>query len=209
MDGVTFERLAREGYARLDLPTPFLPYEKPLRLGTPSGKIQIHSPALERMDFDPLPSYIPPLEMGSNPSGRFPLSLLSPPEHEFMNSTFVNIPALSQSAGSPKLLIHPMDAAERRIEGGERVRIGNDRGDFVAMAVVTDEVRRGVVVSYGVRWARFSEEGTTVNDTTSQRETDLGGGGVFYDNAVEVALTSSPFEKGIGAGSRHEAEVPG
>jgi hypothetical protein len=25
-----------------------------------------------------------------------------------------------------------------------------------------------------------------VNDTTSQGETDLGGGAVFYDNAVEV-----------------------
>jgi hypothetical protein len=27
-----------------------------------------------------------------------------------------------------------------------------------------------------------------VNDTTSQRVTDLGGGAVFYDNAVEVRL---------------------
>ena len=34
--------------------------------------------------------------------------------------------------------------------------------------------------------ARLSEGGRTVNDTVSQRTTDLGGGPVFYDNAVEV-----------------------
>ena len=33
---------------------------------------------------------------------------------------------------------------------------------------------------------------TTVNDTTSQAETDLGGGAVFYDNAVEVEVVRGP-----------------
>jgi len=52
--------------------------------------------------------------------------------------------------------------------------------------VLTEDVRPGVAVSYGVRWARLSENGSTVNDTTSQRLTDMGGGPLFYDNAVEV-----------------------
>ena len=66
------------------------------------------------------------------------------------------------------------------------MRIWNARGDFFARAVVTEDVRPGVAVSYGVRWPRLSAQGRTVNDTTSQRETDMGGGAVFYDNAVEV-----------------------
>jgi hypothetical protein len=56
---------------------------------------------------------------------------------------------------------------------------------------VTEEVRRGVAASYGVRWARLSEAGLTVNDTTAQRLSDMGGGATFYDNAVEVELASS------------------
>ena len=62
----------------------------------------------------------------------------------------------------------------------------NRRGQFVARAVVNEEVRPGVVASYGVRWPRLSEGGATVNDTTSDELSDLGGGAVFYDNAVEV-----------------------
>jgi anaerobic selenocysteine-containing dehydrogenase len=107
-----------------------------------------------------------------------------------MNSTFVNIPALRKAAGEAKILLHPNEAAVRGIREGDRVRSWNDRGDFFALAVVTDDVRPGVAVSYGVRWARLSEEGRTVNDTTSQGTTDMGGGAVFYDNAVEVEVAA-------------------
>ncbi|MEX2583456.1 MAG: molybdopterin-dependent oxidoreductase [Gemmatimonadota bacterium] len=206
LQGITLERLLESGYERLRVPSPFAPLAAPGRLNTPSGRIQIDSPVLERMGFDPLPTYIPPAEQAVEHRRRFPLALLSPPEHQFMNSTFVNIPALAAAAGSAKLLMNPDDAAARGIEGGERVRIRNDRGDFFAVAGVTEEVRPGVAVSYGVRWARLSEEGRTVNDTTSQAETDLGGGAVFYDNAVEVELC--PAESFAGsAGSARDTRV--
>jgi len=48
-------------------------------------------------------------------------------------------------------------------------------------------VTSGVVASYGIRWARDSPGRRTVNDTTSQRLTDMGRGASFYDNAVEIA----------------------
>ena len=190
MEGITLERLLEHGYLRLGYPAGFTPFAAPSRLRTPSGRIQIYSPGLERLGLDPLPSYIPPNEQPLPGEGRFPLMLLSPPEHPFMNSTFVNIPALSSAAGPPKLLLHPDEAAVRGIEGGEAVRVWNDRGDFIATATVTEDVRPGVAVSYGVRWGRLSPEGHTVNDTTSQDVADLGGGALFYDNAVEVELVS-------------------
>jgi anaerobic selenocysteine-containing dehydrogenase len=186
---VSFDELLDRGWVRLHVPTPFLPYAEPAGFNTPSGKIQILAPELARMGLDPLPGYTPPAESASadpERAARFPLMLLSPPEHPFMNSTFVNIPALAKAAGPAKLLLHPNEAAVRGISDGDRVRSWNDRGDFFARAVVTDDVRPGVAVSYGVRWAALSEEGRTVNDTTSQGVTDMGGGAVFYDNAVEV-----------------------
>jgi len=36
--------------------------------------------------------------------------------------------------------------------------------------------------------AKLAPDGTNANATTSQRETDMGGGPVLYDNLVEVAL---------------------
>lgn len=202
MAGITLERLMEEGYAKLSVAEPFLPYATPEGLKTPSGRIQIHSPALEALGLDPLPAYVPPREVAPRRGGRYPLALISPPEHQFMNSTFVNIPALRKAAGEAKLILHPDDAERRGVEEGMRVRVWNDRGHFFAAAVVSDRVRAGVAVSYGVRWARLSEAGRTVNDTTSQGVTDLGGGAVFYDNAVEVA--AAPLDTG---GSRTPTEV--
>jgi anaerobic selenocysteine-containing dehydrogenase len=189
MQGITLERLLEDGYVRLNVPRDFAPYAEPERLSTPSGKIEILAPALQKLGLDPLPTYVPPAESAeADPerAARFPLMLLSPPEHPFLNSTFVNIPALQKAGGAPKLLLHPNEAGERGIASDDDVRCWNERGSFTATAVVTDDVGPGVAVSYGVRWARLSPEGRTVNDTTSQGVTDLGEGAVFYDNAVEV-----------------------
>jgi anaerobic selenocysteine-containing dehydrogenase len=190
MEGVTLQQLLEDGWVRLNVPAPYMPLAAPARLSTPSGKIQILAPELADFGLNPLPDYLPPAELertvSRTASGRGSLMLLSPPEHRLMNSTFANVPTIRLATGSATLLIHPDDAAARDIEHGMRVRIWNARGHFFAEAMLTDAVRPGVVASHGVRWGRFSEDGRTVNDTTSQGVTDLGGGAVFYDNAVEV-----------------------
>jgi len=188
--GITLERLMEEGWARLGYPADWRPYADP-RPNTPTGKIQILAPELAQLGLDPLPTWIPPAEgpeAAPELAERFPLTLLSPPEHPFMNSTFANVPTLERAAGDATLLLHPNEAAVRGIREGDRLRTFNDRGDFFARAVVTEGVRPGVAVSYGVRWASRSEGGRTVNDTTSQGVADLGGGALFYDNAVEVEI---------------------
>jgi anaerobic selenocysteine-containing dehydrogenase len=192
--GITPEELLDKGWVRLRVPTPFAPFADGATFNTPTGKIQIVAPALERLGIDPLPGYTPPAEGTGEPETQpepYPLILLSPPEHSFLNSTFANVPALRRAAGEAKLLLNPRDAESRGIRDGDRVRVWNDRGEFSAFAAVTPRIRSGVAVSYGVRWARFSVDGTTVNDTTSQALTDLGGGAVFYDNAVEVERVGS------------------
>ena len=62
------------------------------------------------------------------------------------------------------------------------------RGEFTAVARVGDQVREGVVWAPSIWWAKLASDGTNANATTSQRETDMGGGPVLYDNLVEVAL---------------------
>lgn len=188
LEGITFDSLLETGWARLNAPLDFRPYADP-KPNTPTGKIQIVAPELARHGIDPLPTYVPPAESAETDperASRFPLTLLSPPEHPLMNSTFHNVPHLRRAAGDTRVLLHPAEATSRGVREGDRVRCWNDRGHFFGRAVVTEDVRPGVAVSYGVRWAMLSEEGRTVNDTTSQRKTDLGGGATFYDNAVQV-----------------------
>jgi anaerobic selenocysteine-containing dehydrogenase len=190
MAGVTLEALIERGWTRLNVPTPFLPYEKG-GFATPSGTCEFYSPRLKKMGIDPVPTFTAPYEFPEKVpelAGRYPLTLISSPAHQFLNSTFVNIGALRRGAREPECLLHPIDAEERGIGVGARVVVHNDRGAFTAVARVEDSIRPGVVWAPSIWWGKFAADGANANQTTSQRETDLGHGPVFYDNLVEVGL---------------------
>jgi len=185
----TFDELRERSYIRLDVGKPHLPFKRGTRLSTPSGRIQIRSEAAAAHGVDLIPEYVPPYESEErNPElvRRFPLALISPPAHEFLNSSFVNVASLRRAAGKPTLEIHADDAAARGIAAGSRVSIFNDRGAFSAEAVITDRVRPGVVSAPSVWWPKLTGDGTNANHTTSQAVTDIGGGATFYDNMVDV-----------------------
>jgi anaerobic selenocysteine-containing dehydrogenase len=185
---VTFERLMEHGWTRLDVPRPYLPYADG-GFPTPSGKCELWSQRLADQGHDPLPTYTPPYELPETAPAlakRYPLVLISSPRHQFLNSTFVNVDSLRRSAG-PECLLHPADAERRGLAAGDRVIVHNDRGAFAAELRVADSLREGVAWAPGIWWSKLSPDGRTVNDTTSQRETDFGGGPVFYDNLVEVS----------------------
>jgi anaerobic selenocysteine-containing dehydrogenase len=186
--GITLEALRERGSIRLNVPTPHLPYRTGATLPTASGKIEIASEHARARGVDRLPEYIPPYESEERDpqlAARYPLALISPPAHSFLNSSFVNVPSLRRSAGKPTLEIHADDARHRGIAAGQRVTIFNDRGAFTAEAVVTDKVRPGVVAAPSVWWGNLTD-GTNANHTTSQALTDLGAAATFYDNLVEV-----------------------
>jgi anaerobic selenocysteine-containing dehydrogenase len=189
MNGVTLEALREHGSVRLNVPSPHLPFRRGATISTPSGRIEIESQQIAALGLDPLPEYIAPYESEERApdlARRFPLALISPPAHSFLNSSFVNVASLRRSAGKPTLEIHANDADARSIGDGARVKIFNDRGTFTADAVVTDRVRPGVVSAQSVWWGRLTSDGTNANQTTSQALTDIGRGATFYDNLVEV-----------------------
>jgi len=189
MLGVTLDVLLEQGWQRLNVPRPYLPYAEGKFL-TPSGKCEFVSERLQAMGFDALPTFLPPREFPDTAPGlaaRYPLTLVSSPAHQFLNTSFVNVDALRRGAREPELVIHPADAAPRDILAGMQVRIHNDRGEFLAKARVSDEVRPATVWAPSVWWSRYTVDGKNANETTSQLETDLGHGPVFYDNLVEVS----------------------
>lgn len=190
VSNITLEELRERGSIRIEVPTPHVPWAAGTRVPTPSGRIEIESSAVAKLGLDPLPSYVPPHESEERDPAlakRFPLALISPPAHAFLNSSFVNVASLRRSAGKPTLEMHADDAAPRGIAAGQRIRVHNDRGAFTAEAVITDRVRPGVVSAPSVWWGKLTEDHTNANQTTSQALTDLGGGATFYDNLVEVS----------------------
>ena len=186
MAGITLERLKEHGWMRINHATPFAPFAQG-GFPTPSGKCELWSERLANAGHDPLPTFIPPRESAqSNPelAARYPLALLSPPAHHFLNTTFANV--LQRFEGEPTLEISAEDAARRGVASGDRVRIWNDRGAFEVKALVSDRVKAGVVVTPSIWWRKLAGDRRNVNMTTSQALTDLGAGATFYDNLVEV-----------------------
>ena len=178
---VDFDALRERGWAKLALP------DAPFADGgfaTPSGKCIIDSPVYG------VPDHVPNYESVRSAPGlakRFPLAMISPPERNFLNSTFVNVKSLRNIESEPVLEIHDADARARGIVSGQRVRIFNERGSTQCKAVVSARARPGVVNGLGVWWRKLGVDGTNVNQVTHQRLTDIGRAASFYDCLVEVA----------------------
>jgi anaerobic selenocysteine-containing dehydrogenase len=210
LQGITVESLLETGWARINVPRPYLPFAAG-GFPTPSGKCELRSDRLEKMGLDPLPTFTPPDEHPDNVpelAARFPLTLISSPAHQFLNSTFVNVDSLRRQAREPECLLHPEDAAPRGITSGMRVLVRNDRGGFLATARVAAEIRKGVAWAPSLWWGRYAFDGRTVNETTSQRETDMGRGPVFYDNLVEVEAVATLPADATGIATSTSASTP-
>jgi anaerobic selenocysteine-containing dehydrogenase len=188
LEGVTLERLRERGWLRLNLPEEFAPFADG-KFGTPSGKCELYSETLAAAGMPGVPEFIPPRESRMSAPGlarEFPLALVSPAAHAFLNSSFANLPKQLRQERAPFVEINPRDAEARRIRDGDRVRAFNRRGSCELTAVVTSRAREGVVVSPSVWWNKLSPGGAGINQLTSQGLTDMGGGATFYDALVEI-----------------------
>jgi anaerobic selenocysteine-containing dehydrogenase len=190
-DGVTKERLERDGMAPLALPAnergETLPFSTREWFQTPSG----------RADLLPLPEWHAATESRTNTAAtaQFPLEFLPRKADNYMNTTFANLPGhrKMESRTAGVLEMRATDALPRGISSGDTVRVWNDRGQIQLTARVTDSIPQGVVAAR-LDWHKFSPTGSNVNELTSQRLTDIGGGATFYSTLVEVnKLESAPI----------------
>ncbi|MBD0327556.1 MAG: molybdopterin oxidoreductase family protein, partial [Pyrinomonadaceae bacterium] len=188
--GITLEGLRESGWMRLNVPEGFAPFAEG-NFPTPSGKCELFSAAMEAAGLPGLAGYTPPRESADSApqlAARFPLALISPAAHAFLNSSFANLPKHLRQELRPFVEIHPVDAAPRQITDGAMVRVFNDRGSCLLAASVTTRARPGVLVSPSVWWNKLSPGKANINQLTSQGLTDMGGGATFYDALVEIEL---------------------
>ena len=208
LEGITLELLKERGWARLNVGAPG--ERAPHAQGgfkTPSGKCEFKASMAEQGDFvvpvwrsmyedrqpgdpiDPLPTYIPPYESPtSSPetARRFPLSIVSPKPHAFLNTQYGNEEQKKQRQGGQIVFMHPADAAAREILPGDVVRVFNDRGFFEGPAELTDDVMPGLVLANVGHWPSSTRSGTSVNAISSDRHCAMGRAGTYCDNLVEV-----------------------
>ncbi len=118
---------------------------------------------------------------------RFPFQLITPPHLDLLNSTFGELHL--ETIG--KVLIHPNDARQCEVRDGEEVILVNHRGKVRRKAQVTTDTRQGVLVAEGLYWPVLPKrhDGLVengINDLTSQKLSDMGGGATFHESLVTI-----------------------
>jgi anaerobic selenocysteine-containing dehydrogenase len=189
LEGISYDSLVEDGYAKVALPDDFRPYAEG-GFATPSGKCELYSDQLRARGVDPLPGFVPARESPAGDSelaARYPLALLTVKSAlHFLNSSYANLPRHLNAEREPLLDLHPDDAVARGIADGDLVRVFNDRGTLTLRARVGDRVRAGVTAMPSGWWASLSPGGSSANALTSDGLADWGGGGDFHDTLVEV-----------------------
>jgi anaerobic selenocysteine-containing dehydrogenase len=167
--------LRERGWTKVDLGQGPVPHADG-GFGTETGRVALHA------------RYEPPAEVADAAlAERFPLALITPKTHLFLNSTFANQRRQHAAQPKPELVISPQDALARGVEDGSQVRVFNDRGAFECTARVSDDARPGVLVAPMGWWNRDYVGGRSAQATTPQLLTALGNAPTFNDNRVEVA----------------------
>lgn len=205
-EGIDLAYLREHGFARLNVGA--ADKRAPHRDGnfpTPSGKCEFKSSIAKNGNFvvgtfrqmyeafqggeplDDLPDFVPSRETPiTNPTltKRFPLNLVSPKSHGFLNSCYANMAHKIKNQGEQSLLISSDDANCRNITDGGRVKIFNERGEFQAIAHLSEDVPPGLVLTTLGYWNQFNNG--TANYTSAQEFSDLGHAPSYSDNLVEV-----------------------
>ncbi len=205
-EGIDLEYLRQHGYARLNVGT--RDDRAPHKNGnfpTPTGKCHfqvegatnfVAGPFRQMYEgfqpgeaLDSLPDYVASRETPqTNPklAERYPLNIISPKSHGFINSSYANMETKLKVQGEQFVLINARDADLRNVQNGDKVRVFNDRGAFEGVAQITDDVNSGLVVATLGYWRQLNKG--TVNCVSSAELVDMGNAPTFTDNLVQVEL---------------------
>ena len=160
--GITLEQLREhpEG-VRLPLQTKHRKYlDRGFR--TPSGKVELYSPAFAAAGYPPIPTYAEPsISPLSRPdlTAEFPLVLTCAKSLFFCESQHRQIAKLRASAPEPQVEVHPEAAAARGIAEGDWVRLSTPSGSVRARAKLNANLAPNVVVGQHGWWQACPELG--------------------------------------------------
>lgn len=194
----SYEELSRTGYFRKG-PEEYVAFGNEIRdprnhpFRTPSGKIEIFSETLHRMDNPEIGGtarYIAAWEGPEDERTRdYPLQCIGPHVKRRTHSTF-DENAWMEEVEPQRLWISVQDASARGIRNGDKVKAFNDRGALVIEALVTRRIRPGVVSIPQGAWYQPDRNGVCqrgcINVLTSQCTTPLAHGNAQHTMLVEV-----------------------
>ena len=189
---VPFEKFWKDGMAPVEVPADARKWVRhgdfradPVKnaLHTPTGKVEMYSATIDKMQIDdcpPMPKFLEPKEyLGNAKKGQ--LHVVSPHPFYRLHSQMANAEPLRKLYtvhGREPLVINADDAKERGIKDGDLVELYNERGSLIVGAVLSNKIMPGVVSIYEGGWPQLDSKGRCNNGlvnflTSSQRSSGL------------------------------------
>jgi len=109
--------------------------------GTPSGKIELFSEAMQALGQPPMATFVPDDGAG----GRGALRLISAPSIATHNSTYLYSSRHARRAGAPCCYLSARDAERLSLTEGGQVRLSNEHGRITLALSISDDVSPGAV----------------------------------------------------------------
>ena len=117
--------------------------------------------------------------------GAYPLCLISVPDCHTLNSVFLERRDLVEKRGPAALMLHPVDAAERGIQEGDRVTAWNDLAQVDFRAVITERIAKGTAAVSGIYSSSQTGSSLLFNALNHERVSDMEAT-TLNDNRIDV-----------------------
>jgi anaerobic selenocysteine-containing dehydrogenase len=169
---VLLQRLRRDGILPFDFPG-----RRPVQFGTALPRTGDRKAHLWPAALGP-----EPYRVLDPPHGKkYPLALISPATHKAISSSLAEY-----GFKEGYVEMHPDDAAARRLEGGQEVRVYTELGEVRVPLRLNAGVRPGVVNLPKGLWNRHTRNGAVATALVPDEISEISGGACFNDARVEV-----------------------
>jgi anaerobic selenocysteine-containing dehydrogenase len=119
-------------------------------------------------------------------TAAMPYRLVTAPARHFLNSSFNETVTSLRREQHPTVMLHPDDAEQLGVADGDRVSIGNDRGELEIEVAITSGQCRGVVIVESLWPNHAFKGGKGINVLTGADPAGPIGGAAFHDTRVWI-----------------------
>lgn len=137
-------------------------------------------------DCDAMPKWPGHWDVIENADEEHPFRMTTSPARNFLNSSFNETATSIEKEGRPELFVHPEDMEALQLEDGQKIVIGNERGEVRLHAKRYEGVQKGVVIAESIWPNHMFEDGRGINTLVSADVPAPVGGGCFHDIHVWI-----------------------
>ncbi len=142
--------------------------------------------AAEGPDHKALPNLPDHIELIEKADADHPFRLVTAPAHNYLNTSFTETKTSIAKEVRPTIKLCKEDIAQLNMLPGDKVKVGNSRGEIIVHVDIAKDQQSKVAVIEGIWPNHAFENGLGVNTLIGADPGPPNGGGVFHDAAVWI-----------------------